>query len=129
MTASHDPADSPTASKTPSKTLFQKIIDHDLPANFVHEDDLCVAIKDINPGAPLHLLVIPRKPLPRLCDASTEDQALLGHLLLVANRLAADAGYGEAFRIAINNGADAGQSVFHLHVHVLAGRPLKWPPG
>ena len=111
------------------KTLFQKIIDRELPATFVHEDDQCIAIKDINPGAPLHLLVIPRKPLPRLCDASKEDQALLGHLLLVANRLAADAGFGEAFRTVINNGADAGQSVFHLHVHVLAGRPLKWPPG
>lgn len=114
---------------TPSKTLFQKIIDRELPATFVHEDDLCVAIKDINPGAPLHLLVIPRKPLPRLCDATAEDQALLGHLLLVANTLAADAGFDDAFRIAINNGAAAGQSVFHLHVHVLAGRPLKWPPG
>lgn len=118
-----------TGSKTLDKTLFQKIIDRDLPASFVYEDDLCVVIKDINPGAPLHLLVIPRKPLPRLCDATTEDQTLLGHLLLVANRLATDAGYGEAYRIAINNGADAGQSVFHLHVHVLAGRPLKWPPG
>lgn len=111
------------------KTLFQKIIDRELPASFVYEDDHCVAIKDINPGAPLHLLVIPRKPLPRLCDATAEDQALLGHLLLVGKRLAADHGHGEAFRIAINNGAEAGQSVFHLHLHVLAGRPFKWPPG
>lgn len=117
------------SSTPPAKTLFQRIIDHELPATFVHEDAHCVAIKDINPGAPLHLLVIPRKPLPRLCDADAGDQALLGHLLLVANRLAADAGYGEAYRIAINNGAGAGQSVFHLHVHVLAGRPMKWPPG
>jgi len=125
MTASS----SDTPNKTPNKTLFQKIIDRDLPADFVHEDEWCVAIKDINPGAPLHLLVIPRKPLPRLCDAGVEDQALLGHLLLVANRLAVEAGYGEAFRVVINNGANAGQSVFHLHVHILAGRPLKWPPG
>jgi len=130
MTASSS-GDAPgkTLNKTPNKTLFQKIIDRDLPADFVHEDELCVAIKDINPGAPLHLLVIPRKPLPRLCDAGVEDRALLGHLLLVANRLAAEADYGEAFRVVINNGADAGQSVFHLHVHILAGRPLKWPPG
>jgi len=118
-----------TSSTPPAKTLFQRIIDRELPANFVHEDEHCVAIKDINPGAPLHLLVIPRKPLPRLCDADVGDQALLGHLLLVANRLATDAGHGDAYRIAINNGADAGQSVFHLHVHVLAGRPMKWPPG
>ncbi|HEU0195756.1 MAG TPA: histidine triad nucleotide-binding protein [Nevskiaceae bacterium] len=114
--------------KTP-KTLFQKIIDRELPGKFVYEDDQCVAIEDINPGAPMHLLVIPRKPMPRLVDAVPEDQALLGHLLLVANRLAVDKGHGEAFRVVINNGATAGQSVFHLHVHVLAGRPFHWPPG
>lgn len=112
-----------------AKTLFEKIIDREIPATFVFEDELCVAIKDINPAAPMHLLVIPRKPMPRLCDATPEDQALLGHLLLVANRVAAEAGYGEAFRVAINNGAASGQSVFHLHLHVIAGRPLKWPPG
>lgn len=111
-----------------AKTLFERIIDRELPANFVYEDELCVVIKDINPGAPLHLLVIPRKPLVKLSDASVDDQALLGHLLLVANKVAADAGYAD-FRVAINNGAGAGQSVFHVHVHVLAGRPLKWPPG
>ncbi len=112
-----------------SKTLFQKICDHEIPAAIVYEDDLCVAFKDINATAPAHLLVVPRKPIVRLCDASTEDQALLGHLLLTANKVAADAGYGEAFRVVINNGAAAGQSVFHLHLHVIAGRPLKWPPG
>lgn len=112
-----------------AKTLFEKIIDREIPATFVFEDELCVAIKDVNPAAPVHLLVIPRKPMPRLCDATPQDQALLGHLLLVANRVAAEAGYGEAFRIAINNGAASGQSVFHLHLHVIAGRPLKWPPG
>ncbi|HEX4872937.1 MAG TPA: histidine triad nucleotide-binding protein [Nevskiaceae bacterium] len=112
-----------------SKTLFEKIIAREIPAQFVHEDEHCVVIRDINPAAPLHLLVIPRKPMPRLCDAVPEDQALLGHLLLVANRVAAAEGYGEAFRLAINNGAAAGQSVFHLHLHVIAGRPLKWPPG
>lgn len=110
------------------KTVFQKIIDRDLPATFVHEDDQCIAIKDINPASPLHLLVIPRKPIPRLCDTRDEDEPLLGHLLMVANKLAIAHGHGEAYRIAINNGAEAGQSVFHLHIHVLAGRRLQWPP-
>ena len=112
-----------------SKTLFEKIIDRDIPASFLHEDEHCVAIKDVNPTAPMHLLVIPRKPMPRLCDATPEDQALLGHLMLVANKVAAEAGYGEAFRLIVNNGAASGQSVFHLHLHVIGGRPLKWPPG
>lgn len=112
-----------------AKTLFERIIDREIPASFVHEDEHCIAIKDINPAAPLHVLVIPRKPMPRLCDGVAEDQALLGHLLLVANKVATDAGYGEAFRLVVNNGAAAGQSVFHLHLHVIAGRPLKWPPG
>lgn len=110
-------------------TLFEKIIAREIPGEFVHEDAHCVVIKDINPTAPTHLLVIPRKPIPRLCDASAEDQSLLGHLLLVAGKVAQDAGCGDAFRLAINNGAAAGQSVFHLHLHVVGGRPLKWPPG
>lgn len=112
-----------------ARTLFERIIARELPATFVHEDEHCVAIKDLNPGAPLHLLVIPRKPMPRLADATAADQALLGHLLLVAGKVAAEAGYGDAYRVAVNNGAGAGQSVFHLHLHVLAGRPFDWPPG
>jgi histidine triad (HIT) family protein len=112
-----------------AKTLFEKIIDREIPGNFVHEDPHCVAIKDINPGAPMHFLVIPRKPIPRLCDAKAEDQALLGHLMLTACQLAEQHGNGEAFRVVINNGAGAGQSVFHLHLHVLGGRGMKWPPG
>ncbi len=112
-----------------SKTLFQKICDREIPATIVHEDEHCVAFKDVNPTAPAHLLVVPRKPIARLCDALPEDQALLGHLMLIAHRVAADAGYGEAFRLVVNNGAAAGQSVFHLHLHVIAGRPQKWPPG
>lgn len=112
-----------------AKTLFEKIIARELPAQIVHEDDLCVAFKDINPGAPMHILLVPRKPLPRLCDASAEDQLLLGHLMLVASRVAASQGYGEAYRLVINNGAEAGQSVFHLHLHLIGGRSLKWPPG
>ena len=110
-------------------TLFEKIIAREIPGDFVHEDEHCVVIKDINPTAPTHLLVIPRKPIPRLCDATAEDQSLLGHLLLVASKVATDAGCGDAFRLAINNGEAAGQSVFHLHLHVVGGRPLKWPPG
>ena len=112
-----------------TKTLFEKIIDKDLPAQFVYEDELCVVINDIKPAAPLHLLVIPRKPIPMLSDCKPEDQALLGHLMLIAAKVARDAGYGDAFRLTVNNGAAASQSVFHIHLHVLAGRPLKWPPG
>jgi histidine triad (HIT) family protein len=112
-----------------AKTLFEKIIDREIPATFVHEDDQCIVIRDINPTAPLHVLVIPRKPMPRLCDAVPEDQSLLGHLMMVATKVATDEGYGEAFRVVVNNGAGSGQSVFHLHLHVIAGRPMKWPPG
>ena len=112
-----------------AKTLFEKIIDREIPGKIVHEDEHCVAIQDINPGAPMHLLLIPRKPIPRLCDAGPEDQALLGHLMLSAGKIAAAHGYGEAFRLVVNNGAEAGQSVFHLHLHLIGGRPLKWPPG
>ena len=112
-----------------AKTLFEKIIAKEIPATLVHEDEHCVAFKDINPGAPTHLLLVPRKPIPRLCDATAEDQMLLGHLMLTASRIAQAAGCGEAFRLAVNNGAGAGQSVFHLHLHILGGRPLSWPPG
>lgn len=114
---------------TASKTLFEKIIDREIPAAIVYEDDRCLAFRDINPAAPLHLLLIPKKPIARLCDAGADDQALLGHLMLTANRIAAAEGYGEAYRLVVNNGAAAGQSVFHLHLHILAGRPMKWPPG
>ena len=112
-----------------AKTLFEKIIARELPATIVHEDEHCVAFKDINPGAPVHLLLCPRKPLTTLAAATPDDQALLGHLLLMAPKLAAAHGCGDAFRVAINSGAGAGQSVFHLHLHILGGRPLKWPPG
>jgi histidine triad (HIT) family protein len=112
-----------------SKTLFEKIIDREIPGDIVHEDVHCVAFRDINAGAPVHILLVPRKPIPRLCDATADDQTLLGHLMLVASKIAADQGYGEAYRLVVNNGAPAGQSVFHLHLHILAGRPLKWPPG
>lgn len=112
-----------------AKTLFEKIIDKELPAKIVYEDELCVAFRDINPGAPTHVLLVPRKPIPKLTDATEDDKALLGHLMLAASKVAEQLGIGEAFRLAVNNGAGAGQSVFHLHLHILGGRPLKWPPG
>jgi histidine triad (HIT) family protein len=110
--------------------LFCRIIDHRIPANIVHEDEHAVAIQDIHPQAPVHLLVIPRKHLFALQEARAEDQALLGHLFLVAARLARERGLeSRGYRTVINNGPWAGQSVSHLHVHVLGGRPFHWPPG
>jgi histidine triad (HIT) family protein len=110
-------------------TIFSKIIKREIPAKIVYEDDLCLAFHDVNPQAPTHVLLIPKKEIPRLVDSTPEDQALLGHLMLTANKIARQLGVGDAFRLAINNGADAGQSVFHLHFHILAGRAFKWPPG
>ncbi|MGB0954556.1 MAG: histidine triad nucleotide-binding protein [Panacagrimonas sp.] len=112
-----------------SKTLFEKIIDREIPADIVFEDEQCLAFRDINPVAPMHILLIPKKPMPRLCDAQDADQALLGHLMLQANAIAEKEGFGEAYRLVVNNGAAAGQSVFHLHLHLIGGRPMKWPPG
>lgn len=112
-----------------SETLFSRIIDKEIPADIVYEDEHCLAFRDINPQAPTHILLIPKNPIAKLSDAQPEDQAVLGHLLLKANKIAADEGYGEAFRLVVNNGAEAGQSVFHLHIHIIAGRPLSWPPG
>ena len=110
-------------------TIFSKIIDKEIPADIVYEDDLCLAFKDIMPAAPVHILVIPKKPIARLIDATEADKALLGHLNLVAAQVAADAGIGDKFRLVMNNGAKAGQSVFHIHYHVIGGRGLQWPPG
>ena len=110
-------------------TLFTKIINRELPADIVYEDEQCLAFKDINPQAPLHILVIPKKHIEKISDAQDEDQELLGHLLLKATQVARDQGFGDAFRLVVNNGAGAGQAVFHLHVHILAGRGFGWPPG
>ena len=110
-------------------TIFSKIIAREIPVKIVYEDELCLAFHDVNPQAPTHVLLIPKKEIPRLVDASAEDAALLGHLMLTANKIARQLGVGDAFRLAVNNGADAGQSVFHLHLHILAGRAFKWPPG
>jgi histidine triad (HIT) family protein len=112
------------------KTIFQKIMDREIPARFAHEDELCVAIHDVNPQAPVHVLVIPRKPLARLNEASPADQALLGHLLLTAATVARKLGVAESgYRLVINQGSDGGESVPHLHIHLLGRRPLAWPPG
>ena len=107
-----------------SDTIFGKITRGEIPTEFLYEDDQCVVVRDINPQAPTHVLIIPRKPIPRLADAASEDQALLGHLLLVAGDVAKKLGVGDAFRLIINNGEGGGQTVFHLHLHILAGRDM-----
>ena len=112
-----------------SKTLFEKIIDREIPADIIFEDELSIVIKDISPQAPTHLLIIPKKVIPKLSDSTAEDQSILGHLMLVAGQIADQLGLDETFRLVVNNGANAGQSVFHLHLHLLSGRPLNWPPG
>ena len=112
------------------KTLFEKICAREIPAEIVHEDELCVCFKDISPQAPVHLLIIPRKPIARVAEAEESDQILLGHLLLTASKVAKSEGFAEnGFRLVINNGSDGGEAVPHLHVHLLAGRQLEWPPG
>lgn len=114
------------------KTIFQKIIDREIPAPLVYEDDLVAAFNDIQPQAPIHVLIVPKKLIPRVGEAQPEDQATLGALLLAAGKIADKLGIkdrSQGFRLVINNGKDAGESVPHLHVHLLAGRPLDWPPG
>ena len=107
----------------------EKIIDREIPADIIFEDELSIVIKDISPQAPTHLLIIPKKVIPKLSDSTAEDQSILGHLMLVAGQIADQLGLDETFRLVVNNGAKAGQSVFHLHLHLLSGRPLNWPPG
>ena len=112
------------------KSLFEKICDKEIPAEIVYEDDQVVAFRDIAPAAPTHILIIPRKAIPRVNEAQAEDQSLLGHLLLKAAEVARSLGLSESgFRLVINNGKDGGESVPHLHCHILGGRPLQWPPG
>ncbi|MGL5795780.1 MAG: histidine triad nucleotide-binding protein [Waterburya sp.] len=110
-------------------TIFGKIIRREIPADIVYEDDLALAFKDVNPQAPTHILVIPKKPIPRLSDASPEDTALMGHLLMTVKKIAQQANLTNGYRVVINNGEDAGQSVDHLHLHILGDRSLSWPPG
>lgn len=111
-------------------TLFEKIIARQIPAKIAHEDELCIAIHDISPQAPVHVLVIPKKPIPRVGAATSADQALLGHLLLTAGNLAKQLGVSDSgYRIVINSGPHGGETVPHMHVHLLGRRPLTWPPG
>ena len=112
-----------------SETIFQKIIDKELPADIVYEDESCLAFKDINPVAPIHILIITKKRIEKISDSNTEDRELLGHLFLVAGNIARDLGIEDAFRLVVNNGAGAQQTVFHLHIHLIAGREFNWPPG
>lgn len=112
-----------------SDTIFGKIIRREIPANIVYEDDLVLAFKDITPQAPTHILVIPKKPIPRLSESTEEDLSLLGHLLVTVKKVAEQAGLKNGYRVVLNDGADGGQTVDHLHFHLLGDRHMKWPPG
>jgi histidine triad (HIT) family protein len=113
-----------------SKTLFEKIVAREIPAQIVYEDDLVLAFRDIAPQAPVHVLLIPKKPIPRIGETTVTDFQVLGHLLLKAGEVAAKLGLKESgYRLVFNNGADAGEAVPHLHCHILGGRKMHWPPG
>ena len=114
---------------TQEKTIFEKIIEREIPADIEFEDDHCIAIHDLTPQAPTHILVIPKKVISRLGEAGDDDKEILGHLLLVARTIANRGDFAKGFRIVINNGPHGGESVPHLHVHLLAGRQMTWPPG
>ena len=111
------------------KTLFQRIIDGEVDADIVYEDEQCVAFRDIDPQAPTHILIVPRKPIPTLDDLTGEDADLVGHLFIVARDIAYEEGLRDGYRTVINCGDDGGQSIYHLHLHLLGGRRLEWPPG
>jgi len=111
------------------ETIFSKIIRREIPADIVYEDDLAIAFKDVNPQAPVHILVIPKEAIAKLSDAESQNHALMGHLLLTVKRVAQQVGLSNGYRVVINNGADGGQTVDHLHLHILGGRQMKWPPG
>jgi histidine triad (HIT) family protein len=112
-----------------AETVFAKIIRGEIPARIEHDDDLCLAFHDVAPQAPVHVLVIPKRPIATLADTQETDAALLGHLVLVATQVARTLGLADGYRLVVNCGRDGGQSVDHLHVHLLGGRPLGWPPG
>lgn len=114
---------------TRMKTLFQKIIDREIPARIEHEDEHCIVIHDIQPQAPVHLLIIPKRVIARVGEATADDQVVLGHLLLAAGEVARKLHLERGFRLVVNHGPDACESVPHLHVHLLARRQLQWPPG
>lgn len=112
-----------------NKTIFKRIIDREIPADIVYEDELCLAFRDVSPQAPVHLLLIPKKEIPAVADLAAEDQSLAGHLLLTAAKLARQMELNSGYRLVINCGPDAGQAVNHLHIHIVGGRSLGWPPG
>jgi histidine triad (HIT) family protein len=111
------------------ETLFTKIIKREIPADIVYEDELAIAFKDIHPQAPVHILVVPKQPIAKLADAESQDHRLMGHLLLTVKRVAEQAGLTNGYRVVINSGEDGGQTVYHLHLHILGGRKMTWPPG
>ncbi|MEX0678881.1 MAG: histidine triad nucleotide-binding protein [Pirellulales bacterium] len=113
----------------PEKTIFKRIIDGEIPARIVYQDDLCLAFHDIAPQAPTHVIVIPRKEIPSLDELSDDDAALVGHLIVTIRKLAGELKLDDGYRVVVNCGPHAGQSVDHLHFHLLGGRPMKWPPG
>lgn len=111
-------------------TIFKKIIDKEIPANIIYEDELCMAFKDINPEAPVHVLIIPKKEIPSMAEVSEGDKELLGHMLIKASELAKDLGVSESgYRLVLNTNKEGGQEVLHLHMHLLGGRQMEWPPG
>lgn len=112
-----------------SDTIFSKIIRREIPADIVYEDNLAIAFRDVQPQAPVHILVVPKEPLPQLAAAESQNHALMGHLLLTVKRVADQVGLTNGYRVVINNGEDGGQTVPHLHIHLLGGRPMQWPPG
>ncbi|NJO40903.1 MAG: histidine triad nucleotide-binding protein [Cyanobacteria bacterium CRU_2_1] len=112
-----------------SDTIFGRIARKEIPADIVYEDNLCLAFRDINPQAPVHVLVIPKQAIAKLADAESHDHALMGHLLLTVKRVADQLGLENGYRVVINTGKDGGQTVYHLHLHLLGGRQMTWPPG
>lgn len=112
-----------------TETIFSKIIRREIPADIVYEDDLAIAFKDINAQAPVHILLIPKQPIAQLAEVESQDRDLLGHLLLTAKHVAQQVGLDNGYRVVINTGPDGGQTVYHLHVHIIGGRQMMWPPG
>ncbi|NXB11500.1 HINT1 protein, partial [Cnemophilus loriae] len=117
------------AARPGGDTIFGKIIRKEIPANIIYEDEQCLAFHDISPQAPTHFLVIPKKPIVRLSEAEDSDESLLGHLMIVGKKCVANLGLTNGFRMVVNEGPEGGQSVYHVHLHVLGGRQLGWPPG
>lgn len=113
----------------PEKTIFRKIIDREIPAKIVYEDDLCLAFRDINPQAPVHLIVIPKKEIASVDAVEPEDEARIGHLFVAMRKIAAQLGLADGYRVVTNTGRSAGQEVMHIHFHMLGGRSFGWPPG